>query len=112
MYISVYSFFLYVHNKKEFITCSYTTWCFNLLYVKKTVMLCYAEPLDVNHGVLYWASGYESLWVMLSQRLRIMVYHTEPVVVNHCQLCWASDCESLCVILCQYVWTMVSYAEP
>jgi hypothetical protein len=35
-------------------------------------MLCYAEPVVVNHYVLFWASGCES-----------GVYYSEPVVVNH-----------------------------
>ena len=45
-------------------------------------MVCDAEPVDVNHGVLCWASGCESSCAMLRQWLRIMVSYDEPVVVN------------------------------
>jgi hypothetical protein len=44
--------------------------------------LCYAEPVVVNHGVLYWASGSESQCDILSQWLWIMVSCAEPMVVN------------------------------
>jgi hypothetical protein len=84
----------------------------------------YAEPMVVNHGVLFWAIDCESLWVLLSQWLWTIVSYPEPVDVkhcelcwaqcvgivicyaeevgvNHCELCWASSCESWCVILCK-----------
>ena len=57
-------------------------------------MVIYAEPVVVNHGVLFWASGCESYCVILSQWLWIMVIYAEPVVVNHGVLFWASGCES------------------
>jgi hypothetical protein len=47
------------------------------------IMVCNAEPVVVNHGVLCWASGCESLCAMLSQWLWVIVCNTEPVVVNH-----------------------------
>ena len=52
------------------------------------IMVCYTEPVVINHGVLYWA-----------------------VVVNHGVYCWASDCESWWVLLCQWWWIMMCYAE-
>jgi hypothetical protein len=52
------------------------------------IMLCYAEPVVMHHGVLCWASGCESWWVMMSQWLWIMVCYDETVVVNHGVLCW------------------------
>ena len=57
-------------------------------------MACYAEPLVVNHGVLYGASGGESWCAMLSQWLLVMVCIAEPVAVNHGLFCCASGCES------------------
>jgi hypothetical protein len=41
------------------------------------------HPVVVNHGVLWWASGCESWWAMLSHLLWIMVCYAEPVGVNH-----------------------------
>ena len=69
------------------------------------IMVCYSEPVVVNHGLSCWASGFEwrfamlSQWlwiivIMLSQWLWIMVYHAEPVVLNHGVLFWTSGCES------------------
>ena len=46
-------------------------------------MVCYTEPVVVNHGVLYRASGCKSWCVLLSQWVGIMVCYAEPVVVNH-----------------------------
>ena len=53
------------------------------------IMVCYAEPVVVNHCELCWASGCETLWVMLRYWFWIIVSNAEPVVVNHCVLCWA-----------------------
>ena len=72
------------------------------------IMVNYAEPVVMNHGVLYWASSCKSCWgsgseswcvwwdsgcdswiVMLCQMLWIMFCYAEPVVVNHVGLCWA-----------------------
>jgi hypothetical protein len=68
-----------------------------------SIMLCYDEPLVVNHGVLCWASDCESLCVMLSQLLWIMVCYYERVVVNHGVLCWSSGCESWWIMLWKVV---------
>jgi hypothetical protein len=76
------------------------------------IMVCYAEPVVVSHGVLSWASGCESCCVMLSQWLWIMVYYSEPLVVIHGVLCWASGCEWWGVMLRQWLWIMGCYAEP
>jgi hypothetical protein len=75
-------------------------------------MVCYAEPVFVNHGELWWASGCESWCFMLSQWLWTMVNYTEPLVVNHGVLWWASGCESWWVMLSQWLWNMVCSAEP
>ena len=53
----------------------------------------------MKYVLLFWASGFESWWVMLSQWLWIMVCYSEPVVVNHGVLCWASGCESWWAII-------------
>jgi hypothetical protein len=63
------------------------------------IMVCYAEPVVVNHGVLCWASDCESWCAMLNQWLCIMVCYAEPVVVNHGVLFWASGCESYIPLL-------------
>ena len=65
------------------------------------IMVCYAEPVVVNRGVLFWAIGCESWCAMLNQWLCIMVCYAE-----------ACGCESWCVILRQWLWIMVCYAEP
>ena len=50
-------------------------------------MVCYAEPVVINHGVLCGATGCESWGAMMSQWWLIMVGHAEPVVVNLVVLC-------------------------
>jgi hypothetical protein len=47
------------------------------------MMACFAEPVIVNHGVIYGASGCDSWRVILSQWLLIMVCYAAPVAVNH-----------------------------
>ena len=42
-------------------------------------MACSTEPVGVNHGVLYGASGYESWCVILNKCLLIMVCIAEEV---------------------------------
>ena len=46
-------------------------------------MVCYPETVVVNHGMLYWANGFESWCVMLNQCFGIMVCNADPMVVNH-----------------------------
>ena len=46
-------------------------------------MVCYAEPVVGNHGVLCGVSDCESGCAMLSQWLCIMVCYAEPVVLKH-----------------------------
>jgi hypothetical protein len=75
-------------------------------------MLCCAEPVVLNYGVLCWASGCESLCAILSQLLWIMFCYADPVVVNLVVLCWTSGCESCCVILNKWFSIIVCYAEP
>ena len=67
------------------------SWCF-MPNQWLWIIVIYAEPVVVNHSVLWWVSGCESWIVMLCQRLWIMVCYAEPVVVNHGGLCWASGC--------------------
>ena len=76
------------------------------------IMVCYAEPVVVNHGLLCSAKCCESWCVILSQWLWIMVSYGKPtgyeswcamlskVVVNHDALCWA-----------QWLGIMVCYTE-
>jgi hypothetical protein len=58
------------------------------------IMVWYAVPVDVNHGVLCWGSGYESWWAMLSKCLWIMLCYAESMVMNYVVSSWASGCES------------------
>ena len=66
-------------------------------------MAYYTEPMVVNHGVKYRASGCESWCVLLSQWLFIMVCIAEQVIVNHDECYCASCCESWCVMLNQWL---------
>ena len=75
-------------------------------------MVCYADPVVVNHVELNWASGCDLWCAMLRQWLWIMVNNDEPVVVYHGALCWANGCDSCCVILNQGLWNIVCYAVP
>ena len=76
------------------------SWCV-ILSQWLWIMVSYDEPVFVNHGDLWWASGYVS-WVC----------STELMVVHHGVVCWASDCESRSVILSQWLWIMLFYTEP
>jgi hypothetical protein len=76
------------------------------------IMVCYAEQVVVNHGVLCLASDCESWCVMLS-----------PVVVNRDLLCWvkwlwimmwyteSSGWESWCVMPNQWLWIVMYYDD-
>ena len=75
-------------------------------------MVCYAVPVDVNHGVLCWGSDWimmtyaealvcESWYAMLYQCSWIMHSYSQPVVVNHGELYWASGWKSCCDMLSQ-----------
>jgi hypothetical protein len=57
-------------------------------------MVCYAEQVVVNHGLLFWDSGCESWFIMLSQWFLIMDCYVVPKVVNFVVLYCASGCES------------------
>jgi hypothetical protein len=84
------------------------------------VMVSYAEPVVVSHGVLCWAIGCESCCVILSllrfsygvpcRAIRYEWY--EPMIVNYDVLWWTSGCESWCVMLSQWLWIHVCYTEP
>ena len=50
-------------------------------------MVCYFEPVAVNHGVQCCASDCESWCVMLSHWVSVMVCNTEPEVANHGVIC-------------------------
>ena len=56
-------------------------------------MVSNAEPVVVNHGELFWASGGESRCAMINQWLCIMVSHVEQVVVHDGVLCRGRCCE-------------------
>ena len=62
-------------------------------------MVCYAELVVVNHGVLFWASGCESWCAMIDQLVGFVVSYAEPVVVNHGELWLDSGCESCWVMM-------------
>ena len=87
-----------------------------LSYSKPVVVMwnivCYDEPVIVNHWLLCWASDCESCCFMLSQWLWIMVCYTEPADVKQCALCWASGSETLCVMLSHWIWIIVCYSQP
>ena len=55
-------------------------------------MVSCAEPVVVNHGVLYGSNGCESWSVILSQWLFIMVCIAEQVIVNHDEFYCSSGC--------------------
>ena len=46
-------------------------------------MVYNAEPVVMNHGMLFWASDCESRCVILSYYLQIMMSYAEPVSVSH-----------------------------
>jgi hypothetical protein len=86
------------------------------------IIVCYDESVIVNHGVVCWANGCESWWIMMNQWLSIkvcyvgqwlciMVCYAEAVGVNHGVPCWASGCESWCAMLSLWLWIMVCYDE-
>jgi len=57
-------------------------------------MVCYDEPVVVNHGVLYGSIECESWCVILSQWLFMMMCIAEQVIVNHGEFYCSSGCES------------------
>jgi hypothetical protein len=75
-------------------------------------MVCYTEPVVVNHGVFYWASGWKLWCAMLNQWLLIMDCYAVPQVVNYGVLYWASGCESWCVMQSKWLWIMVCFTAP
>jgi hypothetical protein len=77
------------HLDSKSLPQQYTSWLtttgsvVNYAVLCLSIMVSYIEPVTVNHGLLCYASGCESWWVMLCQRLWIMACYSEPVVVNH-----------------------------
>jgi hypothetical protein len=67
--------------------------------------------VGVNHGVLYWASGCETLWVCWAQCIGIMLCYAEPVVVNQDVLFWVITCESWWGMLSHRLTIIVYYTE-
>ena len=55
-------------------------------------MACYTEPVVVNHGMSYGASGCESWCVILCQWLLVMMCIAEQVAVIHGLIYCASGC--------------------
>jgi hypothetical protein len=65
------------------------------------IMVSYAEPVVVNHYVLFCASRCEPWRVMMKQWLWIMLCYYVAVCVTHDDFSSTSGCVSWCVILCQ-----------
>jgi hypothetical protein len=78
------------HNHRHSITHNELRWWCVILSKWLWIMVCYFEPLVVNHGVFCWTSGWESLWIMMSQWLWIMVCYDKTVVVNLIHNHWLS----------------------
>jgi hypothetical protein len=95
-------------------TMVHNHWLRNFFWVSQWlwIILCYAQPVVVNNGVLCWGSGCELWCVVPCQWLYIVLCYAEPVVVNHGVLCWASGCESWCAMLSQWLWIMDCYDVP
>jgi hypothetical protein len=74
-----------IHN--HWLSITHKSWCV-MLRQWLWIMVCYSEPVVVNHGVLYGAIGCESWCVILSQWLLVMMCIAEPVSVNHGLFCW------------------------
>jgi hypothetical protein len=74
--------------------------------------ITHPEQMVVNHGVLYWAIGYESWCDILCQWLWIRVCYADLEVVNGGELHCASGWKSWCVMLCQWIVIMVCNARP
>jgi hypothetical protein len=49
----------------------------------ENIIVIYAEPVVVSHGVLCWANDCDSWCAMLNQWLWFMLCYAELVVVNH-----------------------------
>ena len=87
------------------------------------IMVCYAEPVVVNHCELCWAGGCETLWAMPSQWLWIILCYAEPgVLVSWCAMLSQWLCiivcysgmgvwESWCAMLSQWLCIIVCYSE-
>jgi hypothetical protein len=80
------------------------------------IMVCYSEPVVVNHGV-------HNLWHIIAiHDSQPLVHHSAPWIITtdpalHTMthkgvLFWAGGCESCGVILSQWLWIMMSFAEP
>ena len=103
---------LYCVSGCEFVMLCQLLWVMVSYIVPRVwIMVCNAQPVVVNHGVLCWASGCELLCALLRQWLCIMVGYAEPVVLNHCVIYWSSGCELWWVRLNQWLWIMVCNAE-
>jgi hypothetical protein len=55
-------------------------------------MVCNAEPVVVNHGVIFWASGCEPWLGKMKKWLWISVCYVELLGVQYDVLCSASGC--------------------
>jgi hypothetical protein len=106
---AMHSHWLWIMRYAEPVVCE--SLC-AMLYQCSWIMESYAQLLVMNHGELYWTSGWESCRVMMSQWLWIMASHAVPVVVNHVVQCLANGCQSWRIMLCQWLWIMLCYVEP
>ena len=84
-----------------------------MLYQWSWIMHIYSQPVVVNHGELYWASGWKSCCDMLNQNSgweswRVMLCQC---FMNHVVKCLANSCKSWRIMLCHWLCIMLYYAE-
>jgi hypothetical protein len=83
------------------------------------VMVCNAEPVVLNHGVLCWASGCEFMCAILNRTVvnYVVLYWADCVLVMVCHaghwlwMIWANGCELWRVMVDQWLWIMVCNVE-
>jgi hypothetical protein len=83
-----------------------------MLSQRELIMLCYAERMTMNHVMQYWASGFESWCVILSQWLWIICVLCWTSDCESCLFYWAIGCESWYAMLSQWLRISVCYSEP
>jgi hypothetical protein len=99
-------------------TSGLESWC-GMLSQWLWIMVCYTDPVDVNHVCYTEPNSCESCCFILSQlclsygvSCRAAGYEWyESVVVNYGAFCWTSGPESWCVMLSKWLWLMVCNAE-
>jgi hypothetical protein len=99
-------------------TSGLESWC-GMLSQWLWIMVCYTDPVDVNHVCYTEPNSCESCCFILSQlclsygvSCRAAGYEWyESVVMNYGAFCWTSGPESWCVMLSKWLWLMVCNAE-